>query len=440
MNTKTSFTKKSIKNWWVENDSWILVALYFFSLPIGKTLWLPLIVMSLTGIYLFCKGLYERSLIDGSRNLLMVAACFFIPALMSLPDSLVQSRTLNYLSTYPLFIGVGYFLMFRVKAGFRLDKFLHALAFISFIWASSSYWQFFLPNDNPFPPASGGRYQGVFSGYWVLGYVLAAVIPFVSFGFWHQGKRPLSIFLTVFLVGACLISGNRASWLSLLFMFSALPFITMLCGYRLRLKQLGLTAFVLIAIAMFSSSFIEGTSVKNRIDYTLGFFKNPSFESFDRSSGGRGEIWSTAIVIGNQNPINGIGVDNFRYAYPYYAPVDSPFRFPNSDRSSQHKYTGAMYPHQLVLQQFAGAGWPGLIGVGLFYLLLIQLSWLVLKSRNIIGIGAVLAVWMGFLPFNTHLNFHGGWLTANFWVWVGLMFGFIGKSSCEPVLKNENKH
>ena len=420
----TSDTGSGFKSWWIKNDLWVLLALYFFSLPIGKTLWLPLIVMSVSGIYLFLKGLRQKALVENTGKLLVIAACFFLPALNSLPDSLVTSRTLQYLGTYPLFVGVGYFILIRMKSVFDLSKLLNSIALITILWSICAFWQFLLPNNNPFPAAVGGRYQGVFGqSDMVLGYVLAAVIPFLLFGYWYQGKRTISLFVSMFLIGTCLISGNRASWVSIIFMLFALPVVALLMGYRIRVKYLSLLIIAVILSGFFGANLIEGTAVKSRLDFTLEFFKNPSFDSFDGSSAGRGEIWSTSVIIGLENPFNGTGVGNFRYAHPYYAPADTIFRFPNSDQTSPHKFTGAMYPHQMVLQQFAGAGWPGLIGMCLFYILLLKFSWDAVKYRNLLGVGAVLAVWMGFFPLNTHLNFHGGWLTGNFWVWIGVLLG-----------------
>lgn len=418
---------KKSKNWWDLNDAWVLITLYFIALPVGKTLWLPLIVMSITGTYLLIRDIRKGGLVNGSNKIFLIASCFLIPAVLSLPDSLVPSRTLGYIATYPLFISVCYFILCRIKTNLNLDKLIYSLTLVTLFWAFCSFWQFILPEYSPFSPPVGGRYQGVFSGYWVLGYVLAAVIPFMAFGLWSIGKRSLSVVITMVLIGTCLISGNRASWVSIIFMLVALPIVALVGGYRIRLKYSIIILFFLTTIIVTGSFIVKGTSVEDRLGKTLAFFKNPSISSFEYSSSGRGEIWATAIKIGNENSINGTGVDNFRFAYPYYAPEDSPYRSPNPDISSPHKFTGAMYPHQIILQQYAGAGWPGLIGIILFYVMLVQISWRSAKSRNLLGTGAALAVWMGFFPLNTHLNFHGGWLTANFWVWVGLMLCFSEK-------------
>lgn len=414
----------NFKRWWTAHDFTVLIGLYFFSLPIGKSSTLPLLAMSITGIVFFVRDLRCRKFPENSHLLLLVAACFFIPALFSLPDSIVISRTLEYLALYPLFVMVGYFILTRLKQGIKLLPLIHVMSLISVFWSACALWQFLLPQSSPFSPPVGGRYQGVFGQQDMnLGYALAPIIPFLVWGYWHHKRHFLSFLIGGFVILACLISGNRASWISVVAMLLALPIIALYLGYRPRLKSVAsfcATCFILVIVGI---NLVSGTALGNRIDTTFSFFKEPSFQTFESSSAGRGEIWLTAVKIGMDNPWNGTGVRNFRYAHPYYAPENTSWRYPNSDQQSPHKYTGAMYPHQLVLQQFAGAGFLGLVGLVIFYLLLSYLSWQAVKSKNILAIGASLAVWMGFFPFNTHLNFHGSWLTANFWVWCGMLFG-----------------
>ncbi len=45
----------------IRNDLTILLRLYFFSLPLGKTLWYPLFVMAMVGMYLLVKEIRDGS-------------------------------------------------------------------------------------------------------------------------------------------------------------------------------------------------------------------------------------------------------------------------------------------------------------------------------------------------------------------------------------------
>lgn len=415
--------------WWRENDLWILVSLYFFSLPIGKTLWLPLLIMSITGILLAIRNQKRSEHPKVLRTLLIVAAAFYLPALLSLPDSLVYSRTLEYLFTFPLFVAVGYFLTVRVASQGFPAVMLKVLTAIVLLWSVATFIQFLIPSVSPFPAPVGGRFQGVFGRKdMILGYVLAPMIPLLVAQYWQRGKRAFALALLVILVATCFLSGNRASWVSILVMFGACTLVLWHNRIALSWKQiLPISTLAVIGLVLGLQA-ISGSSIESRLSHTLAFFKSSSFESFDRSSAGRGELWATAAKIGLANPWNGTGVGNFRYAYPYYAPENTHWKYPNPDESSPHRYTGAMYTHQIVLQQFANTGFPGLLGIFVFYFLLASITLRSLQQSNLIVGALALSVWMGFFPINTHLNISGGWLTASLWVWLGLLFGAMEKS------------
>ena len=424
--------KRSFKEfplWWRANDLWILLSLYFFSLPIGKTLWLPLLVMSFTGIFMMIQNQKRSEHPKVLKTLVIVAAAFYLPALISLPDSLVHSRTLEYLVTFPLFVAVGYFLTVRIARHGFPKLLVKTLTAIALLWSLATFIQFFLPSMSPFPDPVGGRYQGIFGRKdMILGYVLAPMIPLLVALYWQRGKRVFSMALLVTLVATCFLSGNRASWVSVLVMLGAGILLLWRISRSLNWRQLlPISAVALIALVLGVQA-ISGSSVESRLRYTLEFFQNPSLESFDRSSAGRGELWATAVKIGLANPWNGTGVGNFRYAYSYYAPEDTHWKYPNPDESSPHRYTGAMYTHQLVLQQFANTGFPGLLGIFVFYFLLSAITFRSLQQSNLIVGALALSVWMGFFPINTHLNISGGWLTASLWIWLGLLFGAIERS------------
>ena len=425
--TKRDFN--SFTCWWRENDLWILLSFYFFSLPIGKTLWLPLLVMSVTGIVMLIQNHKRSEHPKVLKTLVIVAAAFYLPALISLPDSLVHSRTLEYLVTFPLFVAVGYFLTVRIASHGFPKLLVKTLTAIALLWSLATFIQFFLPSMSPFPDPVGGRFQGIFGRKdMILGYVLAPMIPLLVAQHWQRGKRAFALVLLLVLVATCFLSGNRASWVSVLLMFGAGILVLWRISRALSWKQMLPIGTLAIVGLVLGLQAISGSSVESRLKYTLEFFKNPSFESFDRSSAGRGELWATAVKIGLANPWNGTGVGNFRYAYPYYAPENTHWKYPNPDESSPHRYTGAMYTHQIVLQQFANTGFPGLLGILIFYSLLALITVKSVQQSNLIVGALALAVWMGFFPINTHLNISGGWLSANLWIWLGLLFGAMEKS------------
>ncbi|WP_173480045.1 MULTISPECIES: O-antigen ligase [unclassified Marinobacterium] len=418
---------RKFKEWWRHNTSVALLGLYFFSLPIGKTLWLPLLAMCFYGFSDFIRHKRQSTLPKATVTWFAISLCFMVPAALSLPDSLAIDRTVKFLVTYPLFAMVGFFLITRFDITKHLKPLLFTTSVISFTWGISAFWQFSLPDFNPFPAPSGARYQGVFGqSDMILGYVLAPIVPLIAYGYWSIGFKKTAVIFSLFLMSVCFISGNRASWVSVL-VFLCSVFLFFLVNQNIRKKVKLAFSIAAVMLVIMSGYLSQGTPLGERLNQTLQFFKSPSFSSFDNSSAGRGEIWMTSINIGTKNFWNGTGVGAFRFAYPYYAPDNARFKFPNSDRKSEHKFTGAMYPHQLVLQQFSGAGVFGILGILIFYSMLLYATVKSLKHHNLLVFGLTAAIWSGFFPLNTHLNFHGGWLTASFWVWVGLLLSMLNR-------------
>ena len=408
----------------------IALGLYFFSLPIGKSLWLPLFYMCIRGGYFVYTDVRNRYKTPSLNLLLFSVACIFMPALLSAVDSIVPARTLKYLLEFPLFVLVAYFIMRSLENRFDSRLLVILMAVTALFWSLCSYWQFMLPDFNPFPEPRGARFQGVFGrSEMILGYSLAAIIPFLVFGLSFVGRQKTAVVLFVLLAATCFLSGNRASWISVLVFTLMSLGVIWLRGWRPTAK--GLLSLVLASsiVLVLAVSFVKGTSLAHRFDRTVSFFKDPNLSSFESASAGRGSLWIAAVEIGLDHPVNGVGVNNFRFAHPDYMDADDGsdrWLSENKDSSVDRKYVGAFYPHQLVLQQFAGAGLPGLAGILSFYTGLFFLTISAVRGKNLLVVGAALAVWAGFFPLNTHLNFHGGWLTANFWVWVGIFLGLLG--------------
>jgi hypothetical protein len=55
------YVSSSYMRFLIRNDLTILLRLYFFSLPLGKTLWYPLFVMAMVGMYLLVKEIRDGS-------------------------------------------------------------------------------------------------------------------------------------------------------------------------------------------------------------------------------------------------------------------------------------------------------------------------------------------------------------------------------------------
>jgi hypothetical protein len=77
------------------------------------------------------------------------------------------------------------------------------------------------------------------------------------------------------------------------------------------------------------------------------------------------------------------------------------------------------------MEAFSGAGTLGVLGLVGLFIFLGRTSIKVAKAGSIIAAGALVALWAGFFPLNTHNNLYGGWMSAWFWVWMGISAGLI---------------
>ena len=412
-----------------KHDFTLLLCLYFFLLPIGKTLWYPLFIMAIIGGAMFFKEVRTASLEQGTKWLLGLGACIWIPAVLSTPGSIDVGRSMVFVGTYPLFFLAGYFLYKRLKQGVSIVPSLYIISSIALLWGTLAVWQYLDPT-NPFGPG-GSHNQGMhtpnntyYDGGLMMGVIMGSLFAFISIGLWARGHFVIALLAGLFIVGLCWISGTRSSWVSVITTLLALPIVAWVRGYRPAGKAyigiLGLAAIVLLA----GNWIIKQPGLNAKLNQTLVVFQNPSLETLDQALSGRLDIWIDAVAIGNENPWFGAGVNNYRYAAPLVeSPAGVRWISEINDPDSPHKLQGAAHTHQVVMETLSGSGWVGVAGLVLFYILLARLTLNIFKHPSLLATATVLAFWAYFWPINTHNNFHGGWVNAWFWVWLGLSLG-----------------
>lgn len=421
----------------------LLFCSFYFLLGVGVTLWYPLFVMCVIGGFLLYAELRsENGLTPESRWLLTIGACFLLPAVISLPNSLDQLRTLKYLLTYPLFMLAGYYLYRRVSVGAVTKPVLYFMIMTIILWGAFSFWQFFDPNS-PFSNRKG-HYQGIHSrsNEWVdgglmLGSILASSVLFVCAHLWLYGRKLASSVFLGFVVMLIMLAGVRSAWLSTLFVFLvilALGLNISSASIKSKILVVGL-AFSLFA-GIIWATFSVSPYLQSRWNQTAVALSDMSAENLNSALSGRWVIWQDAVSIGLKLPITGSGANTFRFAPPALLedPKSKEQFFNTPDPSDPNfRQTGAFHTHQSLLDVFSGTGFTGLIGMIFAYMMIAILTIRIWRARNILAIATITGWWAAFLPFNTHYNFYGGWSTAWFWVWLGLAVGFYARSKAEEI-------
>jgi len=419
-----------------KNDLLILLVMYFFLLPIGKTLWYPLFIMAIVGSVAFIREINEtKGLQTGTRWLLAGGACVYLPALASTINTVDLGRTSVFLVSYPLFFLAGYFIYNRLCNGARIGPILWSFAAIVFFWGTLAVWQYLDPS-NPFGPG-GSHNQGLHSrdnrfvdGGLMLGVILGSVFAFMTFGLWGKGFRKTAVLIGAAIVFLVFISGTRSAWVSVLFTIAATTLYVLARGWRPSLSSAAvLSTIILISVAAVYKLYqLPGLNAK--LNQTLIVLSDPTRAGLDRALSGRLDIWEDAIALGLQSPLVGYGVNNYRYAV---GELDQPkgvrWITEVNDPDSKHNIQGASHTHQIVMEALSGAGFIGVLGLVIYFIGLTKFTVNAFRAGSLIAMGAILALWAGFLPFNTHNNFYGGWMNAWFWVWMGLSAGLFFRPS-----------
>lgn len=244
------------------------------------------------------------------------------------------------------------------------------------------------------------RFNGIFGTCNpVLGVLLASFSPFLL----YASRRLFGIkgwLLAAFIVGfAVVLAGSRASWLTygLVLLFSGWHVL----GWKRLIGLFAAGAIILSLLAMVYEP------LGDRLERTAIALQGGD-QDVDVALSGRGKIWGAAACMIREHPVNGVGVRDFRVAYPACDP--------SPDVKPEWGDGPALHAHQLVLEVLSETGFIGL----LLWLAGAALAWRAWRfasedAKRRAG-PAMLALAVSVFPFNTHLAFY-----SSFWGGVTLL-------------------
>jgi len=236
-----------------------------------------------------------------------------------------------------------------------------------------------------------------------LGPVLASLSPFLLFA---GGRRmgTAGWLLAAAAVGIVLVlAGSRASWITY-------AVALVLSGWRLVgwKKLIGVFAIGAIAIATLS---VTVPQVGERLARTTHAV-TADVEGVDSALSGRARIWSAALCMAREHPINGIGARGFREAFPACDPTPG-------ERAVWG--TGpALHAHQIFLEVLSETGAFGV----LLWLAGLALAWRAWRfadeQARERARPAMWALAVTVFPLNTHLAFY-----STFWGGLTLLLAAL---------------
>lgn len=375
-------------------------------LPVSRGAELPLLIVALLGIGAAWRARASlRVLAAPQRLVLLLFACYWLPALASAADAVVPHKTwtevAGYLRFLPFAFGAVLLLGGRVQA---LAHVRLIIAAIVALWVADALVQA-LTGISLGGTLGADRISGVFGDANLkLGPALAVLSPVLLLEVRARFGRAPALAAWLAIAVAVLLAGARAGWVGY-----ALVTLALLWHETPRWPRFALAAVALagLGVALAALSYVASERFAERVDRTLAFAGGDA-AAVDHALAQRLPIWSTAVAMAAAHPVNGVGVRGFRYAYPRYAAADDPWLRPVEGQ-------GALHAHQLLLELACETGAIGLLGWGLG-------AWLAWRAWRRAGAGArerafapALALLAMTFPLNTHFAFYSAFWSLLFW-------------------------
>jgi len=396
---------------------WLVV----FLLPFGRSSELGTLICMLGAIILFVRDRRALTGHPGARLLLWLWAAYFLAALISSPGAIDPARSWSSAAAYIRFAPFGVYVCFAVRRESRLNALCLATGIVVALWALDA-WVQALTGYSLGGHAEAQRITGIFgAGNLKLGPVLASLSPFVLWAAKRRFGRSGLIVAMVFLLVPILLAGSRAAWIT--YGVALLAFFWIEARSPLRFAGWILAACVVVAAAM-GVAWKASARFDARMDRTVAALHDTQ-HAVNYASSGRIDIWRVTAKMVAAHPVLGVGVRDFREAYPRYAPPND--EFVNAQACGIGE--GACHPHQIVLEVLGDTGAVGLL-LWLAGVVLALRAWRNVgpdARRRAFPVTVALAVTV--FPLNTHLAFYSAWWGLLFWwllaLWCAALYADV---------------
>jgi len=386
----------------------LLVLSVLVLLPLGRSAELPLVIAAIAGAVLLARGRLRPD-DAGARLVLVLFACYWLPALLSGFAAIEPGKTWTTVATTLRFLPFALFVGWALRDAPRWPALVAAVAIVASLWALDA-WVQMATGYSLGGAAEKERVSGIFgAGNLKLGPVLATLSPFVLLAARARfGRRGLAITF-VLLAAPILLAGSRAAWLS----YALVGALLVWHETRDPRRFLGACVALVLGVgAIAAIAWHDSARFGARIERSLRALQGTE-AAIDEASAGRLRIWRTAVAMSAAHPLTGVGARGFRYAYPAYAAPGDRFVDSVSD-------TGASHAHQIVLEVLSETGAAGLLFwiAGAWFAL--RAWWRADASARSRAFAPALALVAMCFPINTHLAFYSAWWGLLFWWLIAL--------------------
>jgi O-antigen ligase len=360
----------------------------------------------------------------GARWLLLLLACYIGAALLSAFTAVMPAKSWSTVLALLRYIPLGAYACYAMRGPSRLRGFYVAVAAVIAFWVLDA-WMQMLTGWSLRGHAEPERISGIFGADDPkLGPTLAVLSPFALWVARERWQRRGLVVAFLLSLGPVMLSGSRAAWIC--FGLVALIFTWREAGSPLRFVAACAVAGVVL-LAAGGIAWKTSTRFDARMQRTLAALGG-SEQDLNEATTGRLDIWHNSLAMIAAHPVTGVGVRDFRYAYPQFAPANDHFIVAENCGDG----VGACHPHQIVLEILTETGSVGL----LLWLVGVGIAWRAWRGAGEIGrtaaFPATVSLAVMLFPINTHLAFYSAWWGLLFAWLLGLWCAALYAAAKEP--------
>ena len=296
------------------------------------------------------------------------------------------------------------------------DLVLMVVALILLFWAVDGFVQLIFGRDLFGIPIHGDRLNALFfKKYQFYGPVLAMLSPLLL----EYARRRWSGWAWAasfaIVMGAVMIAGMRSGWVAMIMVIGVYA-VLMLRRENRELRRITLLVPA-IAVIVIAVTYSISPLFQERVETTLELAEGTT-EALDTATSLRVPIFTHALEMYRDHPVNGVGVRAFPVAYLDYAEPDDP-HVANFIRLTGEP-RGARHAHNVILELMADMGTIGLLGFLAGFLLALRLWRSMTPDQRQEAFPYVLALGLILFPVNTHFAIYGKFISSLIWILVGL--------------------
>ena len=384
----------------------------FLLFPFSRSVELPVLIMTLSGIVLAFQQRQTLMQMPAIRLFSLLALCIWIPMLLSYPDTYSVKKTGGTIVVFFRLYFTGLFVIWALRDEERVKLLVKLLAGLAAFWVADALFQAVVGYDLLGFAQIPSRLNGVFGETdWSLGVALPVLVPFLMLALRDKPLLMIGAFIASTVV--ILMAGSRGGWVS----------YAVVCGWiilaetrkrnipfwKMSVATVLVTAIGLLAI-------FQNPGTRARLDQTLLLFSGDEV-LINRALSDRWTLWKVSANMIKAHPVNGVGIRAFRFAYPEYASADDPMVRPDQKTG---RITGAAYAHQIVIEVLSEAGLIGLAGLAIFYIALIRVWQRANEYNRNRAFPFALAALAWLFPLNTHTAFYSSQWSQLVWLLLAL--------------------